>query len=342
MFTLSKEMQSRVRRYGAHLAIDIRDKKKRDAVKREYAEHLEDAIYYRMVHRGMSEEKAFDDACEELGNVAKIQALLAATHNKDPLPSGVTFMLWLLGAVLVGASYFLIDSESYRSYFIVTLQATIFVLGITALLRARLYLRAIFIRAKAYRKLKKYAARNGMTFTRRANSYRSVFTRTADPEWILETDTERYILSLFATIRKRKTLRITDAEFYEHEHNFGFHLASFSHEFRFLSMVTSQNGVATQNFFFAQSGISTLSQGIHLFPFIDWEHAEHPAKKNIRVLLLNPIPLNVYIVEKGHARESGSNDSVNGMYLWSAQGLIDHLETERLIGKAEHPKRKTY
>jgi hypothetical protein len=335
---ISKELQSEIRRYSAHIAYEIRSKQKRDAVKREYAEHLEDAVYDRMIRLGLDEREAFKEACAELGNVAKMQELLALTHNKDPLPTGVTFMLWLLGAVLVGSSYFWIENESFRAWFIVLLQLSIFALGIVFLLRGRLYVRALFIRWRAYRQLKRYADSNGMHFFRRANSYRSIFTRTTEPEWVLETENERYIMSLFATVRRRRTLRITDAEFFEYEKNFGFSLASFSHTFQYMNFATSKNGVATQNFFFAQSGLSTLSQGKHLFPFIDWERAEHSTKKNVRVLLLNPIPFNLYLVEKGHARESGSNDDLGGLRMWSATSLIEHLETERLLGKNERGK----
>jgi hypothetical protein len=335
MTILSKELQSEIRRYSAHIAYEIRSKQKRDAVKREYAEHLEDAVYDRMIRLGLDEREAFKEACAELGNVAKMQELLALTHNKDPLPTGVTFMLWLLGAVLIGSSYFWIENESFRSWFVVLLQLSIFALGIVFLLRGRLYVRALFIRWRAYRQLKRYADSNGMHFFRRANSYRSIFTRTTEPEWVLETENERYIMSLFATVRRRRTLRITDAEFFEYEKNFGFSLASFSRTFQYANFVTSKNGVATQNFFFAQSGLSTLSQGKHLFPFIDWERAEHSTKKNVRVLLLNPIPFNLYLVEKGHARESGSNDDLGGLRMWSATSLIEHLETERLLGKNE-------
>ena len=334
MTILSKELQSEIRRYSAHIAYEIRSKQKRDAVKREYAEHLEDAVYDRMIQLGLDEREAFTEACTELGNVAKMQELLALTHNKDPLPTGVTFMLWLLGAVLVGSSYFWIENESFRAWFVVLLQLSIFTLGVILLLRGRLYARALILRRRAYRQLRRYAEQSGMHFTRRANSYRSVFTRTTEPEWILETDEERYILSLFATVRRRRTLRITDAEFYEHEKNFGYSLASFSHTFQYLNFATSKNGVATQNFFFAQSpGLSTLSQGKHLFPFIDWERAEHPKKKNVRVLLLNPIPFNVYFVENGQARETGNRDAIKGIHLWSATGLIEHLESERMLGK---------
>ena len=337
---ISKEHQSEIRRYSAHIAYEIRSKQKRDAVKREYAEHLEDAVYDRMIRLGLDEREAFKEACTELGNVAKMQELLALTHNKDPLPSGVTFMLWLLGAVLIGSSYFWIDDYFYRSCLLAALDWCILGVLVFLLLQAGLYIRALRIRRKSYRQLKAYAAQNGINFIRHANSYRSIFTRTTEPEWVLETENERYIMSLFATVRRRRTLRITDAEFFEYEKNFGFSLASFSHTFQYINFVTSKNGVATQNFFFAQSpGLSTLSQGKHLFPFIDWERAEHSTKKNVRVLLLNPIPFNLYLVEKGHARESGSNDDLGGLHMWSATGLIEHLETERLLGKNEQGKR---
>ncbi|MBQ7338334.1 MAG: hypothetical protein IJW40_07765 [Clostridia bacterium] len=338
MFIISKELQSEIRRYSARIAYDIHSRRKREEVKREYAEHLEDAVYYRIVQYGMEEMDAFRDACEELGDVNKIQELLAMTHNQDSHPTAVKVALCLLAAVLLGASYFLINNESYRSYFIVTLQISIFVLGVIALLHARLYLRAIRIRARAYRQLKKYAVRNGHTFIRRANSYRSVFHRTTTPEWIYETDTECYILSLFATVRHKKALRISDTGLYSYEDNIAFSLVSYDYAFCALNFATSQGSTATQNYFFAISDISTFSRGTYLMPDIQWKIAEHPTKKNIHVLLLNPIPSNTFLVERGHARESGSCDHLGDLHIYSASGLISTLEGYRLCGKRDDTK----
>ena len=73
-------------------------------------------------------------------------------------------------------------------------------------------------------------------------------------------------------------------------------------------------------------------------PDIQWKPAEHPTKKNIHVLLLNPIPSNTYLVERGQARESGSCDHLGDLHIYSASGLISTLEGYRLCGKREDTK----
>ena len=54
----------------------------RNSVQREYAEHLEDAVYHNQL-AGMSEEEAFGEACRQLGNVEKLKELLEGIHNKE-------------------------------------------------------------------------------------------------------------------------------------------------------------------------------------------------------------------------------------------------------------------
>ena len=71
MFDISKELQSEIRRYSAHIAYEIRNKQKREAVKQELIEYFEDAIYDRMIRLGLSEREAFKEACAELGSVDK-------------------------------------------------------------------------------------------------------------------------------------------------------------------------------------------------------------------------------------------------------------------------------
>ena len=348
MFTFSSELQAEIRRYGARVAYEIKSLRKRENVAREYAEHLEDAIYYRMLHDGMEEMEAFHDACAELGNVTKMQELLALTHNKDPLPTGVTFMLWLLGVVLVGSSYFWIDDYFYRSCLLAALDWCILGVLVFLLLQAGLYIRALRIRRKSYRQLKVYAEQNGINFIRHASSYRSIFTRTTEPEWILETEKERYILSLFATVKRRRELQLSDIQLYQYTKVSGFPMmfgrtwstfpvissGCFDTIFRIRTISIHTFGTGARPF----DQTVRLPKGFHLLPDIDWKSAEHPTKTNIRVLLLNPIPMKVSALENGHIRKSGDADTVGDYRVWSASGLISYLEGVRISGKHDYTR----
>ena len=348
MFTFSSELQSEIRRYSAHIAYEIRSKQKRDAVKREYAEHLEDAVYDRMIRLGLDEREAFKEACAELGNVAKMQELLALTHNKDPLPTGVTYMLWLLGAVLVGSSYFWIDDYFYRSCLLAALDWCILGVLVFLLLQAGLYIRALRIRRKSYRQLKVYAKQNGINFIRHASSYRSIFTRTTEPEWILETEKERYILSLFATVKRRRELQLSDIQLYQYTKVSGFPMMFGGNSVRFpiisFGCFDTILRIRTINIRTFGTGARPFDQtvrlpkGFHLLPDIDWKSAEHPTKTNIRVLLLNPIPMKVSALENGHIRKSGDADTVGDYRVWSASGLISYLEGVRISGKHDYTR----
>ncbi len=347
MFTISKELQSEIRRYSARIAYDIRSRRKREEVGREYAEHLEDAVYYRIVQCGMEEMDAFRDACDELGNVTKMQELLALTHNKDPLPMSVKVLLGLLCAAVVGSSYFWFENKIYRAYFVFILQLCILVLTIVLLIQAGRYLRALHIRRRAYRRLKEYAAQNGLIFIRRANSYRSIFQRTATPEWILETDTHRYILSLFATVKRRQELRLTDFQLYQYISVSGIRnmillgAGAGAKTYSITSLGTMRSIYIGHTFHhggqWGRLNVTLkLPKGFHLLPEIDWSSAEHPTKQNVRVLLLNPIPMKIFVLEHGRLRPSGDDDTVDGMRIWSASGLVSHLEGVRISGKHDH------
>ena len=75
-FDLKKEIE----KYASVLTADVFSSKKRAEIKREYAEHIEDAVY-RYSFSGMTDKEAFKRACEDMGEVAKVRGLLADVHN---------------------------------------------------------------------------------------------------------------------------------------------------------------------------------------------------------------------------------------------------------------------
>ena len=109
------DLEESIIRYSNHIAADIKSKKRRHAVAEEYAAHIEDAVYHKMLS-GISERDAFFAACEDLGEPAKLQEMLACVHNRPPLPS---YVRWLVIGFLIGTVatlYFLIENTVFRAW----------------------------------------------------------------------------------------------------------------------------------------------------------------------------------------------------------------------------------
>ena len=74
------ELGREIEKYAESLTSDIFSPKKRAEIKREYAEHIEDAVYrYKLC--GMEEKEAFKKACADMGDISKTRFLLAEVHN---------------------------------------------------------------------------------------------------------------------------------------------------------------------------------------------------------------------------------------------------------------------
>ena len=328
------ELKREIDRFTARITRPIRSARKRESVRREYAEYLEDAVQNRMA-AGIGEEQAFRETLAGLGDEDKIAELLAAVHNKHRIPTVLVPVLAAAGAAVVGASYFLIDSRVYRAWFLFILQ----LICIAGLLAAGYYLIrlavCLHIRLRARRKIAKYAADHGMRFIQRRNSYRSLFTKTEDPEWILETDRRRYIFSLWGTVKKRKTLCLLANGLYTYSDNVGYAMLFTQ---RSLILPHGWGMALPQGMGYLPlfgTDLTQIPRGMHLMPEIRWSEAELSDRENVRVLLLNPIPFQVMAVEGGVRRRLGDDDTFCGMRIWSAAGFLAWLDGERIAKDSE-------
>ena len=75
-FDLKKEID----KYTSKISYDIFSPKKRNEIKQEYADHIEDEVYQLQL-LGMNEKEAFYKACENMGDESKTRFLLAEIHN---------------------------------------------------------------------------------------------------------------------------------------------------------------------------------------------------------------------------------------------------------------------
>jgi len=328
------ELQREIDRYTARITRPIRAARRRESVRREYAEYLEDAVQSRSAG-GIGEEEAFRETLAALGDEDKITELLAAVHNKHRIPTVLCSLLLAAAAVLLGASYFLIDSRAYRAWFLLILQ----LVCLAGLCAAGYYLVrlavCLHIRLQALRKIGKYAADHGMRFIKRRNSCRSLFTKTEDPEWILETDSKRYIFYLWGTVKKRKTLCLLANGLYTYSDNVGYAMLFTQPGWLFHSGWWGALPAGTQYLPFWKSELTQIPRGMRLMPEIRWSEAERPDRENVRVLLLNPVPFQVMAVEGGVRRKLGDDDTFCGMRIWSAAGFLSWIKGERLAERTE-------
>lgn len=326
-------LKDEIFRFAHHLACDINSPKRRKEVEQEYAEHLEDAIYYHTL-RGMTEEQAFRLACEEMGNTAHIQTLLATVHNKDKMPR--RFKIPIIFALILSllSTYFISDNMYFRTWYFFIAEVIAIIAICIGAYYLWLFVRATAIRIQSVKKLKKYARRNGHKLIVK-NPYLSLFKKTSDPEIIYETETQRYIMSLWSTVKRKQTLHLTDFGFYSYSNNIGY----------FLIVRIHGNIGAALNLqarlpkdvrwwhWYHHEIIEDKPDDVRFMPRIEFEAHAHPDKENIFALLLNPIPLKIDYVEKGVLHKGGDDAKFDGVVMWSVSGFMSYMDGRMLYEK---------
>lgn len=317
-------LREAIDRYASHLAHDITSRRRRAAVKQEYAEHLEDAVYAYTL-QGMEEKEAYHRACEDLGDASKVQTMLAVVHNKDRLPRRIKYPLYATLSLLAVTSYFWISNESFRAWYLLFLQLSIPVWVYYFIL----FCRAFKIRRAAIQKLKTHAKENGHKL-QVFHPYRSLLRRTTRPEAIYETADKRYIISLFATVRLKKTLHLSEHGFYNYSAKKGYamlfvgrpHLHAAAHE-----MFRPKN-IGPRRLHHTQ--LYDVPDGMHAMPAVRYEDHHSPDKQNVHVLMLNPIPLDVDYLRDGHIEKVRDDALLGDVRLWSASGFLSYIDGERI------------
>ena len=219
------DLHSALDRLAARICREIRSKCRRERAMKELRGHLEDAVE-EVMRRGNPPEKAFAELEKSLGDTDKIATLMASVHNTRHIP---LFLPWLAGAAVLGwLIYLYVTTENYnlQSWIGVGLQLFAMAAAIVLVLLAAKWARAIGKRASALRRLKKYVKENGGEISRHANGYKSLFVRTSIPELTVDMGDRRYVLSLWATVQRRRTLHLRDNGIYSYNKHFGYMLAS--------------------------------------------------------------------------------------------------------------------
>ncbi len=282
------DLSRAILRHAQELCRGIRHPRKRKAVVAEYIEHMEDATHAYMM-RGMGDAEAFRAAAADLGDIGKTQILLALTHNGDGLPRWFKWVMGTLGAVAFGVAYATVENKTARAWMQVALIAIAVAGGIALVGALGLFLRAVFKRASAERRLRAAAEARGMTFVRHKNPYVSLLRPSATPEWTVESAHTRYIIRLWPTFYPRRVIRLQENGLYTCNKR-SFFLMRFG--FGSYSMPPS---------WYPAPGIE-LPRGIYRMPHIEYERFHSPDKENRHIILLNPIPLEVTLTGGGRVR----------------------------------------
>ena len=333
-------------RLAARVCREIKSKHRREKAMKEFHGHLEDAVED-IMRQGNPPEKAYAKLEESLGDTDKLSTLMATVHNTRHLPF---FLPWLAGAAVLGwLIYLYLTTENYslQSWIGVGLQLFAIAAAVVLVLLAANWTRAIFKRASALRRLKKYVKDNGGTVTRHNGCYKSLFIRTSTPELTVDMGDRRYILAMWATVKRRRTLHLQDNGIYSYDKHFGYMLASpgiAPH-----SRVTFFRPKGMENdplFTFYHSEMMKLPEGAHLMPEMQYDEYFAADRINIPVFLLNPIPLDVEICENGHIHRLVEGDtlpiSMGCARLLSMSSLISLMEEIRIFGKEGGKRKQIY
>ena len=332
------DLNSALDRLAARVCREIKSKHRRERAIKEFRGHLEDAAED-IMRQGKPPEKAYAELEESLGDTDKLSTLMASVHNTHHIP---VILPWLAGAaVLGGLIYLYLTTENYslQSWIGVGLQLFAIAAAVVLVLFAAKWTRAIGKRASALRRLQKYVDANGGTLIRRGNCYKSLFVRTAYPELTVDLGDRRYILSFWATVKRRRTLHLQDNGIYSYDKHFGYlMLARFALNPLF-RVFRPHNMEKTAFFSLYHSEMVRLPEGAHLMPDVDYGSCYAHGKTNIPVFLLNPIPLDVEICENSHIHKIVEGDtlpdSLGSAKLYSMSSFLADLERSANLTSAQ-------
>ncbi len=336
-FVLSQKLEL----YVASITAGIRKSAVRERVAAEYRTRIEEYVK-RAVRSGESAEDAFSRVRDELGDAQRLKEALASLHNPRRLPARALPLLALSVFSIVLFIYLLLFDEDFRYWLLPILQLALVIAMCILLWRGWRYLVSLWIRGRSYRRLKKYCEKNSLHLEKNANVYRSVFMLGKAPELTLETESERFLLYLFPTVRKRKTLRLLDNGLYSYWDNVGYMLLYTKHTALFGAAGSLFLPKGTKPFSIFRSDMVEVPRGMRRMPEIDWESHERPGKEAVRVLLLSPVPFRLVGIERGVARAMGDDSVFCGRRIFSFTGLISHLEGLRIEEeyKSKHAAQK--
>ena len=305
--SLREDMERAVR----HICRGIRGRRARRQAEQEYMEHVEDHAY-RLMLRGIPEEKAVAEAIAALGDPENLCHMLCTVHNRLPPEFGANFpwfllrffVAWYVGVFLW--SYYVFDKHPILQVI------PLFLLFGYAPLR---YMRSFFLRVRMVTRLRRVCKKQGYRVERAVSPVLSVFFPARRPEWMIHTPDKTYCIHFLAVHNRHATLRLLDSYVYTltTTHGQAARLVERPMFNRFRYIRTGDNTYENINF-----------HSLH-FPL----GVDCAAGGAERVLLLCPVP-SVIQYRKGTAfAYAGNGDRVFGMTLYDGRSLENVLKRNR-------------
>ena len=206
------DLDREVRRLTRALTASIRDKKQKSEVAREYEDHIYDAMQNYMLG-GMTEEDAFSEVCEDLGDIDEIAAMLSDIHNQDKIPAEVhreNILRWSIIGIVSVTLYGLL----LWAWDIFVLQMTILIVGIILAVNLIILSVAYHKRRRAMKTVRRYAKENGYQIQANRTVYTSILYAADKPSVILENDTQYIKVQFLAPLHKNRVLHFLGRNVY--------------------------------------------------------------------------------------------------------------------------------
>ena len=206
------DLDRQIKKMTAQLTKDIRQKSEKAAVAREYEDHIYDAMQNYMLG-GMTEEDAFSEVCEDLGDIDEIAATLGDVHNQDKIPADVrreNILRWSIIGVVSVTLYGLL----LWAWDIFVLQMTILIVSIILAVNLIILSSAYHKRRRAMKTVRRYAKENGYRIQANRTVYTSILYAADKPSVILENDTQYIKVRFLATLHKNRVLHFLGRNVY--------------------------------------------------------------------------------------------------------------------------------
>ena len=303
------ELDREVRRLTRALTASIRDKKQKSEVAREYEDHIYDAMQNYMLG-GMTEEDAFSEVCEDLGDIEEIAVMLGDIHNQDKIPAEVrreNILRWSIIGVVSVTLYGLL----LWAWDIFVLQMTILIVGIMLAVNLIILSSAYHKRRRAMKTVRRYAKENGYQIQANRTVYTSILYAADKPSVILENDTQYIKVRFLATLHKNRVL-----------HFLGRNVYTTATQSGMLAMPTpfgvGFHSAAWMRFMPMKTRLVEISEEIPIdavtLPTLERRH--DPRDKEVHeVLIFNPAPMRAFYREGTTEVELLGGEQKDGVWL---------------------------
>ena len=317
-FTLDRE----IRAVCVHLTSGIRDKSEKAAAAKEYEDHIRDAMQ-RYLLDGMTEQAAFLQVCEDLGDIDGIAEMLGEVHNSAALDADVRREYAVRRTVLLVVCA-LVILLLYQAWDIFVIQMLLLIAGIWAIFRTMAYLRALYKRRRAVRMLRRYAKEFGYTVRVQKGVYTSLWRQTQTPTVVMENEGKYYKIRFLATLKKNRVLHFLGRNVYTVSHTYGNALLAITPLAPGWSLFHPKNMVRLNRSGIIMQVIDLPEDAIAL-PTLEcrsdpWEKTVH------EVLIFNPAPMRVFYREGNTETEMVGGECRDGVWLHDLSSFRGILE----------------